>query len=74
MRERAHSRRKLKAFKVKLELDEFIVGRDITLEKVDGLSKRALVGRMEYVKMNRVEFVKKEPRVLFLKPMFQTTK
>ena len=45
-------------FKVKNRVDDFTIGGDITLKKVEGLAKRALVGRMEYLKMNRVEMLK----------------
>ena len=52
-----HNRRRLKAFKVKPDLEGYTVGHDITLNKFEGLSKMDLVGRMEYVKLNRVEMI-----------------
>ena len=48
----AKNRRKLKAFKVKLNVEYFVVGRGVTLERQKSLSKRVLVGHLECLKMN----------------------
>ena len=45
-------------FKVKNSVNDFTVACDITLNKVEVLAKRDMVGRMEYLKLNRVEMLK----------------
>lgn len=51
------SRRKAKAFKVKQTVEAFRVSKEQTLERVEGLSRRVLVGFMEYLNMSRMELL-----------------
>ena len=52
---RARNRQKLKAFKVKNGVEDFVVSKYITVDKVEGMSQKDLVVRMEYLKMTRLK-------------------
>ena len=51
--ESARVRRKLKDVKVKKDIEGFTIGKYITLQKVEGLVDRAIVEKLEYIRMNR---------------------
>ena len=51
-------KRRDKEFKVKKKVVDFTVSKEHTLERVEGLSSRVLVGRLEYEKMTRLELLK----------------
>ena len=55
IRDNAKNRRKLKAFKVKPNVEDFVVGRGVTLERQKSLSKRVLLGCLECMKMNKTK-------------------
>ena len=56
-RDNARNRRKLKDFKVKLNVEYFVVERGVTLERQNILSKRVLVGRLECLEINRTKMI-----------------
>jgi hypothetical protein len=56
--EKSHRKRALKAFKVPLEKFTMVLRGDVGLDKVEALSKRALVGRFEYIAPTRVEVIR----------------
>ena len=53
---RFHRRRKAKAYKILEGKLRYVVGRDIYLDKVEALSRRALIGRLEYVSMEKKDW------------------
>ena len=54
---RFQRRRKAKAFKTLEGKLRYVVGRDIYMERVEALSHRALIGRMEYVSMEKKDWL-----------------
>ena len=50
---RYQRRRKAKAFKTLEGKLCYVVGRDIYMDRVEALSRRALIGRLEYVSMDK---------------------
>ena len=53
----AHDKGKSKSIKVRKYFESLTIGRDFTLKKLESLSNHAVVGRLEYVKMNRLEMI-----------------
>lgn len=56
--EKAKTRRQLKAFKVKENKAQMVLGLELTLDKVVGMHKRTLIGRLEYCKLSEPEMKK----------------
>ena len=54
---RFQRRRKAKAFKTLEGKLRYVVGRDIYMERVEALSRRALIGRLEYVSMEKKDWL-----------------
>ena len=52
-----HRRRKAKAYKVLEGKLRYVVGWDIYMDRVEALSRHALIGRMEYVSMDKKDWV-----------------
>lgn len=56
-REKARVRKKLKALKAQEGIRIFVVGKDVNIDRVDVLPKRALVGRIESTRVSRVKLI-----------------
>ena len=54
---RYQRRRKAKAYKSMEGKLRYVVGRDIYMDRVDALSRRALIGRLEYASMEKKDWV-----------------
>ena len=54
---RYHRHRKAKAYKTLEGKVRYVVGKDIYMERVEALSRRALIGRMEYVSMEKKDWL-----------------
>ena len=52
---RARAKRQLKAFKVKERRAQLVLGLELTVDKVAGMQKRTLIGRLEYIKLTGPE-------------------
>ena len=50
---RAKKHCRLKAYKDKEHKHQFVVGHNANLDRVEDLSMRALIGRFEYIQMNK---------------------
>ena len=50
-------RRKAKAYKTLEGKLRYVVGRDIYMDRVEALSRRALIGRLEYASMEKKDWV-----------------
>ena len=53
---RYQRRRKAKAYKILEGKLRYVVGRDIYMDRVEALSRRALIGRLEYVSMEKKDW------------------
>ena len=51
----ARTKRKTKEVKVKRDFESISIGRDFTLQKVEVLSERVVVGKLEYIKMSLMD-------------------
>lgn len=50
-------KRLYKAFKVKQDMESLNIGRNIMIKKVESLGSRAVIGRMDYVRLNKHEMI-----------------